>query len=125
MKKVYLIFSAAVCALMLFTIGFLYLRNHASGFVQLSPYTPATVCQTTAPTEAAFPIDINSANVQSLSAIPGIGQVYAQRIVDYRSANGPFEEVSELLNVPGIGQKRLDAMIPYITIGGNHEDTCC
>ena len=121
MKKVSFILSVSACALMLFTIGFLYLRNQSSGFVQLSSYTSATVCQTTAPTEQTFPIDINSAGVQDLTAIPGIGQVYAQRIVDYRSTNGPFQEVSELLNVPGIGQKRLDTMIPYIIIGGNYD----
>ncbi|MCS6918996.1 MAG: helix-hairpin-helix domain-containing protein [Fimbriimonadales bacterium] len=63
-----------------------------------------------------FPIDLNTATAEQLEAIPGIGPTLAQRIVDYRRANGRFHSVEELLEVQGIGQKRLENMRPYVIV---------
>jgi competence protein ComEA len=49
------------------------------------------------------PLDLNSATVAELDALPGIGPVLAQRIVDHRSAHGPFTSVDQLDDVSGIG----------------------
>jgi competence protein ComEA len=49
------------------------------------------------------PVDLNSATVADLDALPGIGPVLAQRIVDHRDANGRFTTVEQLDDVPGIG----------------------
>ncbi|GIV10127.1 MAG: hypothetical protein KatS3mg019_2218 [Fimbriimonadales bacterium] len=65
---------------------------------------------------ARFPIDLNTASAEQLEAIPGIGPVLAQRIVDHRRANGRFNSVDELLEVSGIGQKRLENMRSYVTV---------
>ena len=48
-------------------------------------------------------VDLNTATAGELDALPGIGPVLAQRIVDHRSRNGPFRTVEELDDVPGIG----------------------
>ena len=56
---------------------------------------------------AGPPIDINQASSQDLQALPGIGPVTAQAIVDYREANGPFESVKALVAVRGIGEATL------------------
>ena len=48
-------------------------------------------------------IDINTADVRELTNLPGIGEIIAQRIIDYRDANGPFSNVEDLLAVRGIG----------------------
>ncbi len=61
-------------------------------------------------------IDINRAEAWLLEALPGIGRVLAQRIVDYRREHGPFRTIQDLLKVPGIGQQTLGKIKDYITV---------
>lgn len=61
-------------------------------------------------------IDINRAEPWLLEALPGIGGVLAQRIVDYRSGNGPFKRIEDLLKVSGIGQGTFEKIKDYITV---------
>jgi competence protein ComEA len=61
-------------------------------------------------------IDLNRAETWLLDALPGIGSGRAQAIVDYRSQNGPFRRVEDLLNVEGIGESTLDRMRDFITV---------
>jgi len=61
-------------------------------------------------------IDINRAESWLLEALPGIGEVLAQRIVDYRSENGPFRTVEDLLKVSGIGSATLEQIRDFITV---------
>lgn len=55
---------------------------------------------------AAGRVSINSASAAQLEQLPGVGPVTAQRIVDYRTAHGPFSQLRDLLNVPGIGDAK-------------------
>jgi len=55
-----------------------------------------------------FLININRADVPTLTILHGIGEVLAGRIVDYREENGAFESVEELIEVKGIGEKTLE-----------------
>ena len=55
-------------------------------------------------------VDINSATLFDLDALPGVGPSTAQAIIDYRTANGPYASVDDLLNVRGIGPSKLAAM---------------
>ena len=105
-----LIFTGFLC-------GFLFGRNYNSGDVQLSgKITEATPAPSDGRIENAR-LNINAAAVEEISALPGIGPVLAQRIVDYRKQNGAFRSVSELTNVSGIGEKKLEAIKQYIFIG--------
>lgn len=63
-------------------------------------------------------ININTATADDLVLLPGIGKVLANRIIEYRDANGPFKTIEEIDNVSGIGQGKLNAIIDYITVGG-------
>lgn len=63
------------------------------------------------------PIDINSASAAELDSIDGIGQALAQRIIEYRAANGQFKAVDELGNVKGIGPALLGKISAYLTAG--------
>jgi len=61
-------------------------------------------------------IDINRAEPWLLEALPGIGEVLAQRIIDYRSENGSFRRIEELLKVSGIGEATFEKIRDYITV---------
>ena len=63
-----------------------------------------------------FPLDINSATVNELIQIDGVGTVTAEKIIDYRNKYGYFYDYSELLNVDGIGDKKLANLMEYIYI---------
>ena len=67
--------------------------------------TPPATAQKKSVEVLAETIDINSADVEELMELPGIGQSYAQRIVDYRQEHGAFERIEDLMNVRGIGEK--------------------
>lgn len=75
---------------------------------------PAASVQTGAASVAR--VDVNRATLSELTGLPGIGPKLAQRVIDYRRANGPFKKVDDLLLVKGIGRKKLARMRDLVTI---------
>ena len=65
---------------------------------------------------APEPLDLNAATEEELTALPGIGEVLAQRLVAHRAAKGPFKTLEELTEVPGIGPAKLAALEGLVTV---------
>ena len=61
-------------------------------------------------------ININTATIEELTKLKGVGPKYAEIIVKYRDTNGPFETPEAIMNVKGIGQKTYEANKEVITI---------
>ncbi|MDR1555207.1 MAG: helix-hairpin-helix domain-containing protein [Campylobacteraceae bacterium] len=61
-------------------------------------------------------IDINSADIKTLTSIKGLGEKKAEAILEYRKANGKFKNIDELLNVKGIGKKLLGTIKEEIEV---------
>ncbi|MDR8394156.1 helix-hairpin-helix domain-containing protein [Aliifodinibius sp. S!AR15-10] len=61
-------------------------------------------------------INVNTASLEKLQELKGIGPVYAKRIVAYRDTAGRFEEAEELIRIKGIGEKRLENIKPMIAL---------
>ncbi|QEO09791.1 ComEA family DNA-binding protein [Protaetiibacter larvae] len=59
-------------------------------------------------------VDLNAADAATLDTLPRIGPAMAQRIIDWREANGPFSSVDDLLAVSGIGSKTVEALRPLV-----------
>jgi competence protein ComEA len=62
-------------------------------------------------------VNINTATVEELDALPGIGPTTAQAIVDYRLQNGPFQVIQDIQNVPGVGPATYELIKDYLTVG--------
>lgn len=82
-----------------------------------------TVITDTTETESVnFPIDINSAGIDELKTLDGIGDATASKIIEYRETYGSFKNREELLNVSGIGEKKLEKIYDFIFVENESYD---
>jgi competence protein ComEA len=65
---------------------------------------------------ASGPLNLNTATVAQLEALPGIGKSTAERILEYRQKSGGFKKVEDLMNVRGVGEKSFLKLKPLITV---------
>jgi comEA protein len=61
-------------------------------------------------------INLNNAYTADLQLLPGIGEVMAERIIEYREKTGGFKNIEELKNVKGIGEKKFEMLKPFVTV---------
>lgn len=63
-------------------------------------------------------ININTASLEQLQLLPGVGQTIARRIIEYREKHVRFSSITELLDVEGIGDIKYKELEPYVKVGG-------
>ena len=83
---------------------------------RVAPGGLAASASTAAPDASGALVNINTATSDQLDTLPGVGPVTAQKILDWRAANGAFSSVDELLEVDGIGEKTLAELAPHVTL---------
>lgn len=81
---------------------------------------PAPRPEPKAITPAAL-INLNTATAAELEKLPGVGVKVAARIIEYRTKNGPFRKIEELMNVQGIGEKSFLKLRPQLTVAARPE----
>ena len=126
----YLIPAAAVAALV-FSLGFFLGRRtvpyevsidverHAAQVLEIpaaAEEAPASAPITDAPEENVS-VNINTATKEELMTLPGIGEVLAGRIIEYRETYGRFVTAEQLMDVSGIGEQRYAELADLVTVG--------
>jgi competence protein ComEA len=98
------------------TVGMSLARKVTDGeqLVVGEPQPPGQGGQTSGSAAPAGPLDLNTATVNELDALPGIGPVLAQRVVDWRTTHGGFTSVDQLRQISGLGGKKFDALAPLV-----------
>jgi competence protein ComEA len=105
------------------SLRFLFLTGLLAAALAVVPAAPARAAEAkAAPAAAAKPaasglVDLNTADEEQLTTVPGIGPALARRIVEFRKQNGGFKSVEDLLKVKGIGEKSFQKLRPHVTAG--------
>ena len=82
-----------------------------------SPPHPASTGDSAVGDTNNGPLNLNMASVADLDDLPGIGQSIAERIIEYRTTNGPFQSVEDLQKVKGIGPALFAKLVPLVAVG--------
>lgn len=115
MKKAKHALISVTLMICIFTCGLLVGRNLNRSNISVIQTDNASTTSNLANTES-HKVNINTATIDELTLLPGIGKTIAQRIIDYRENIGPFRTKTDLYNVDGIGKEKLTLIYDYIII---------
>jgi competence protein ComEA len=77
---------------------------------------PTAVSESSSSNSNVDLVNVNTASLEELNALPGIGPTIAQKIIEYREANGPFTTIEDIMNVSGIGPSTFEDLKDLITV---------
>lgn len=133
-----LIYPLLLCGFFLLCLGFFLGRRSVNALI-LSTERRPSAAGALLPTDATEPpqrqlplpeaerpqegVNLNTADLEALMTLPDIGPGRAQRILDYREAHGPFQNIYQLTEVPGIGEGIFNKLRDLIYVEDSHENT--
>ncbi len=92
------------------------LANHQHVHVPARESVPTSAPRADVTTPRVL-VNVNTATLSELLALPGIGEIRAQAILAYRAEHGPFARIEDLQNVSGVGPATYEGLVPYVTVG--------
>ena len=107
--------AAALAGLALMLGLFAARENSYRPIETLPPYAAQAEGPSAPPAENR--VNVNTAGLEELDTLPGIGPVKAAAIIAWREENGPFRYPEQLLEVAGIGEKTLEGLMDLVTTG--------
>ncbi len=107
-------FLLALASICLIASSILLVRSYSTSDNSPDPF-PILLSQSTGHYTGTFQLDPNTAPADSLELIPGIGKVYADRIVAYRQ-HSRFKEAIDITNIKGIGARTWEKIKPYLKV---------
>ena len=123
MKKSLWLLPGITAVFLCILLGVFIGRNFVSNYIPLNSITDNGTTEGTETIRNEKGLDLNTATLQQLTLLPGIGETLAQRILDYRTEHNGFTTVEELKQVSGIGDKKYAEIFPYVKVGGNYENS--
>ena len=125
-----LLYPALTLCFLLTMVGYFLGRQSVDGLLLTTQHPAPTEAQSRAlpsvpadsGSSAPARIELNRASLAELMTLPGIGEVRARSIIEYREANGPFHYTTDLMNVSGIGEGIFSKLRDYVYVEDNHEN---
>ena len=113
-KTAFYIMTGVVLVLFASLIGILYIQR--ASVKQIEYYENTVVRSFSFPeeTQAELRVNVNTADINELTLLPGIGESRARDIIEYRTEYGKFTSPEDLLKIRGIGENTLEGILPYI-----------
>ena len=117
MKKVSIVILIIILIFATGVVDLLYFRQNNNTFLSDLQKSHSTDTNSNDPISKDGKLNINTASAEELTMLNGIGEAIASRIVAYRTENGYFNSIDEIINVKGIGQAKFEEIQNFICVG--------